>query len=216
MQGIRSDVCEGDRMNPFWTSVITSSAVVSLGGCMLYWIFTKWIGARIEHSIKHEYDKSLEEYKIKLQNDYIKQFNKYGRMIATDELLFKEFLNDFPSGYAIEQVRHWTGRFFHSNSLELLDILMHKWSLVDHQFLHCEIENARASLILETETLESKISCNIQPSQINPNLYEIPYEWTIDKPIEYRAILKSIFDQRDVFIRSYDDLVKIARSILKC
>lgn len=203
-------------MSPFWTSFITSSAVVSIGGYLLYWLFTKWIGTRIEHSIKFEYDKSLEEHKVKLQNEYKELFNERGRMIAADVSLYKEFLSDFPPGYTIEQIRHWSGRTFHRNSLDMLDVIMHKWNLVDHQFLHCDIDKARTCLVMATEILESKISCNIFPSQNNPNFYEIPYEWTIDKPIEYQEILKSIFDQRDVFVKSYDDFINVARSILKC
>ena len=44
--------------------IVTSSLIVVIGLGVIQWLVTKWVSARLEKSIQHEYDRKLEEYRF--------------------------------------------------------------------------------------------------------------------------------------------------------
>ncbi|MFA6338979.1 MAG: hypothetical protein WCW87_02900 [Candidatus Paceibacterota bacterium] len=44
--------------------ILTSSLIIAFCLGLVQWLLTKWVSARLEKSIQHEYDRKLEEYKF--------------------------------------------------------------------------------------------------------------------------------------------------------
>ena len=108
--------------------ILLSSFIGSgVAGVLLYFIITKWLGTRIEQSIKHEYDRALEEFKTNLVLEQNELISKRAREISTDSKLLAEFLHDFPPGGQMQRIRNASGRIFDVHITDLLDRLINIW-----------------------------------------------------------------------------------------
>ena len=47
-----------------FSQILISSTVIVFGLGVVQWLVTKWVSARLEKSIQHEYDRKLEEYRF--------------------------------------------------------------------------------------------------------------------------------------------------------
>lgn len=113
----------------FWTG-----AVAAIGGSaavlgLLVFMGKKWIGTRIEQSVKSVYSKELESHKAKLQEQLHRAFqqmqSEYQDAVdqkATDKILFKTLLETLPSNGSIEFLRTFSmaGFSFYRSQLDQL------------------------------------------------------------------------------------------------
>jgi len=197
--------------------ILLSSFIGSgVAGVLLYFVITKWLGTRIEQSIKHEYDRALEEFKTNLVLEQNELINKRAREISTDSMLLAEFLHSFPPGGQIQRIRNASGRIFDVDITDLLDRLINEWELVDHYFLDSGVNDALNRLIAQARAFAYELSNSTFPMPDKPDKYEIPPEWKIQDYDNYNAILKLLYDYRDLFVQAYDEFVKTARSKLNC
>ncbi|MDO8425894.1 MAG: hypothetical protein Q7T24_00080, partial [Deltaproteobacteria bacterium] len=92
-----------------WTPLITSLGSSAVLFALLSFLAKKWIGSRIEQSVKHEYAKKLEEHKAQLQaqvnrsvEEMKAEFKEAIDQKATDKALFAKFMDTLPSSGSIE------------------------------------------------------------------------------------------------------------------
>lgn len=147
------------------------------------------------------------------QNELI---SKRAREISTDSRLLAEFLHSFPPGGQIQRIRNASGRIFDVDITDLLDRLINEWELVDHYFLDSDVNDALNKLIAQARGFAYELSNSTFPMPDKPDKYEIPPEWKIQDYDNYNAILKLLYDYRDLFVQAYDEFVKTARSKLNC
>ncbi len=195
-------------------TLLSSFIGSGVAGVLLYFLITKWLGTRIEQSIKHEYDRALEEFKTNLVLEQNELINKRAREINTDSRLLAEFLHEFPPSGQMQRIRNASGRIFDVEITDLLDRLINIWELVDHCFLDTDVNEALKSLITQARDFDDKlVSCTF-PIPDRPDKYEIPPEWKTQDYENYQSILQMIYASRDQFIQAYDSFVRIARSKL--
>jgi hypothetical protein len=197
--------------------IFVSSFIGSgVAGVLLYFVITKWLGTRIEQSIKHEYDRALEEFKTNLVLEQNELISKRAREISTDSKLLAEFLHDFPPGGQMQRIRNASGRIFDVHITDLLDRLINIWELVDHCFLDTDVNKALDILIAQAQVFANELVTCTFPIPDKPDKYEIPPEWKTQDYENYQKVLKMIYAYRDHFVKAYDEFVRIARSKLNC
>lgn len=195
--------------------ILLSSFIGSgIAGVFLYFIITKWLGTSIEQSIKHEYDRTLEEFKTSLALEQNELISKRVREFNADSKLMTEFLHDCPPDGYIQSIKNAAGRIFHVDLTDYIDRMVYTWQLVDHEFRNEEIDSARIKMVNHAKEFASELSRCTHQLPDNPDKYEIPAEWKIQDYENYQKILNMIYAYRELFVQAYDDFVRIARSKL--
>lgn len=91
-------------LDTFFTALLTSVGGTGVALAAAYFLGKKWLGTRIEESIKHEYAKELEEHKAQLTEQVNRSLSQIQREAndadeqrKTDKELFEQFLALLPS-----------------------------------------------------------------------------------------------------------------------
>ena len=185
----------------------------------------RWLGARIEESIKHEYARKLEEHKAHLQeqvNRSIRQmqseFQEAVDQKATDKALFAKFLETLPSSGSIEFMDKFNmaGWSFDRKNLDQLATFQEDWRRPERQFLDEEVDKRRAHLHKLIGEYLKCLAFNTFPVKGNPDYSSVPEEWQEEQPERFNRTVKKLHDLAGKAVAAHKDLITTARQRLKC
>lgn len=210
-----------------WQTIITSF-LAGLGGtafliAVAIFLGKKWIGARIEKSIQHEYDRKLEEYKAQLRqqaSEAVQQMqgelqDSFEQKTA-DKELFKKFLSILPSEGSISFLRtHDMGGAFRYSNLEQLSKFYHEWQGPEFEFLDLELKEKCEILHKNADEYIGFLSLKIFPVHGYGDLYSVPRDWLEDRPDDFKKIVDKLHLLSDKLIESHEDFIRTARVKLK-
>lgn len=208
----------------FWTALLTSlggTTVVLVG---LGWLFDKWLGTKIEASVRHEYDKKIETHKAELEQKTAatlrtmeSQFQDAVDRKAFDKDLFRQFLAVLPSAGSIEFIRvnNFAGFSFDRRRLEQIEDFVHTWDNVEHEFLDPDLESKRKELLAEAGRFLGQIAVNTFPMPKDVNRSSVPEDWETDQPERFTKVVETIHGLAAKTVSIHTDLVRLGRERLK-
>lgn len=208
----------------FWTALLTSIGGTTVLATILAWLGKKWIGARIENSVRHEYDVKLETHKAKLQQEVTETVRKLETEFqdavdrqATDKDLFRRFLTTLPSSGSITFLRdnNFAGFSFRRSRLRDLDTFYHEWHDAEHEFLDGELEQIRKRLHELTAEFLSYLAVNTWPLDGDVESSWVPPEWEDVQPERFRETVDRIHDLAGRIVDVHASLVRMGRAKLK-
>jgi hypothetical protein len=190
-----------------WTtylaSVISTTALIGV----VTFIGKKWLGTRIEESVKHEYAKKLEEYKIQQQEAEERR--------ATDRILFEKFLNELPSSGIITSLRTQEGVWsYRDEEFDQLFGFYDKWNRPEFSFLDTAIEEKRKLLYESVNELLTYKSLNT--FSLGQGYHGVPGEWVDTQPERFDITISKLNDLSKKVISAHEDFIQTARKLLRC
>ncbi|MBK6881184.1 MAG: hypothetical protein IPN65_05820 [Elusimicrobia bacterium] len=197
-------------------SQIVTAFLAGLGGAgtlQLVAIFLgkKWAEVRIQESVKHEYDKKMEEFRAGLRETSDEK--------AADKTLFMKLLEKLPAtGGGIDFIRSFdfeSGSFLRTRIYDLHDF-DRVWKNPDHLFLDVEINGKRGALHKAVEDFLHAYATYTFPLNTDIEWAAVPPDWADHMPQKYSEAVKLLNGRADAVVAAYDDLVKTARGKLKC
>lgn len=184
------------------TSLITGTGIAGILIAFMLFFGKKWLGARIEESIKLEYAKRRDEH--------VDQ-------ITSDKILFSCFLEELPSSGVIEFVKtHDFGASYPVGTLRELKKFEREWGTPERCFLDNVINSKLEHLRMAISEFLDYSAENVFTLKDNPNRAAIPKEWRDTHPDKYRETVKKLNELGDQLATSHEDLVITARRMLKC
>jgi hypothetical protein len=198
-----------------WSAILTA-LLSGIGGsalliALLALICRKWIGTRIEESIKHEYAKKIEEFKAGLQEKVNKD--------AADKTLFLKLLETLPSDGSIEFLRtHDHGGPFPKGHLSQLRTFYYEWRNPEHEFLNPELENKSKVLhkcVNEYLTCIGLNAFRLPPP--NADYLQVQPEWKLKEDTnEFRELVNKLHTLADKVVKVHEDIVRSGKALLNC
>lgn len=210
----------GTFLTALLTSVGGTTAVVGL----LAWLGDKWLGTKIEASVRHEYDKKIESHKAELEQKTAAalrtmeaQFQDAVDKKAFDKDLFRQFLAVLPSAGSIEFIRgnNFAGFSFDRRQLGQLEEFAYGWDNVEHEFLDPELEAKRKELLAETGRFLHAIAVNTFPMPKDVNRSSVPEDWETEHPERFEKAVAAIHGLATKVVLIHTDLVRLGRERLK-
>ncbi|MEK6644699.1 MAG: hypothetical protein AABZ08_12415 [Planctomycetota bacterium] len=206
------------------TSILTSFGGVALGIAIAWWLGKKWVGTRIEHSVRHEYDKKLELFKVDLQQvsseairklelDYQESINEK----AADKDLFRRFLLCLPSTGSIEFIRDhdYAGGSFDRDRHEDLENFVTNWDNTEHEFLDCELEEKRQKLMALVNEFLHTMARDTFSVNNSISRASIPPEWRYEQSDRFKETTEAINKLVSDVVKKHSDIVRTGRVKLK-
>jgi len=115
-----------------WTSLATSLGGTAVLLAAAAFLAKRWIGVRIDESVKHEYAR-------RLKDDTDQR--------AADTALLRQLLEVLPSSGNIRDFRHWEGAGpFGPENVGQLEAFQRHWGDPEHEFLDADLERMRREL----------------------------------------------------------------------
>ena len=212
-----------------WSTLITAS-VSSIGGTgamLLIAIFIgkKWIGIRIEESVKHEYAKKLEEHKTKLQEQINRtigeiklEFQDAIDKKSADKSLYAKFIETLPSSGSIDFIDKFNmaGCPFKKKELEQLEKFCCEWNDPEHQFLDHELESLRNNLHEVVVEYLNFLVVNTWCCEGDVDLISVPAEWEETQPERFEKTVSNLHDLAQKIVDAHRLLICSAKRKLKC
>lgn len=187
----------------------------------------KWLGTRIEESVKHEYAKELEAHKARLQeqiNYSISQkeseLKEIEKQKETDKVLFEKFLQILPSSGSIailkSQIGIWDWR---SGALDQIWKFYENWGNPEQHFLDEKIEEKRNKLYSYVDTFLKYQTLKTYPSGNSDQFQSVPKEWAYGSDAQRKLFDETMLELdrlAENVILAHEDLIQTARGLLKC
>ncbi|MFN7429497.1 MAG: hypothetical protein ACK54T_07020 [bacterium] len=208
----------------FWTAFLTSIGGTTVAVGVIAWLGDKWIGTKIEASVRHEYDKKIETHKAELEQKTAatlrtmeSQFQDAVDRKAFDKDLFRQFLAVLPSSGSIEFIRvnNFAGFSFDRRQLERLEDFVHTWNNAEHEFLDPDLEATRKELMTETGRFLHEIAINTFPMPKDAHRSSVPEEWETDQPKRFEKVVDTIHTLAAKVVATHTELVRLGRERLK-
>ena len=208
----------------FWTALLTSIGGMTVLAAVLGWLGKKWIGARIENSVRHEYDVKLETHKATLQQEVTEAVRKLETEFrdavdrqAADKDLFRRFLATLPSSGSIAFLRdnNFAGFSFRRSRLKDLDAFYHDWDDAEHEFLDNELEEKRKHLHSLISEFTGYLALNTWPLDTDANSSWVPPDWEHEQPDRFRETVDRIHSLAQRIVDAHSSLVRMGREKLK-
>lgn len=208
----------------FGTALLTSVGGTAAVVGVLAWLGDKWLGTKIEASVRHEYDKKIESHKAELEQKTAAalrtmeaHFQEAVDKKAFDKDLFRQFLAVLPSSGSIEFIRgnNFAGFSFDRRQLGQLEDFAYGWDNVEHEFLDPELEAKRKELLAETGHFLREIAINTFPMPKDVHRSSVPEEWERDQPKRFEEVVNKIHGLAATVVSIHADLVRLGRERLK-
>jgi len=207
-----------------WKLVFLGMGGYALLLAVAVFLVKKWVGVRIEESVKHEYAKKLEEHKADLQEQVSAALSgmehAYQESVdqkATDKALFARLIETLPTNGSISFITHWDvgAMLFNPKKLRQLRVFYLEWNDPEHEFLDADLEAKRRHLHRSVDRYLGKTEeCFF--SQPGSDLVGIPPEWQISKPELFQSTMDELNRLADDVASAHKDLLVAAREKLKC
>ncbi|MBI5901952.1 MAG: hypothetical protein HZB84_00485 [Deltaproteobacteria bacterium] len=211
-----------------WSTFITA-LLTSLGGtgilvAIAVFLGKKWLGSRIEESVKHEYARKLEEHKAQLQTQLNRsveemkaEFQEAVDQKVTDKALYVKFFETLPSSGSIEFLKTFDMGFgsFETEQLSQLKYFYCNWNKPEYEFLDAELECKRKALREAISKYLDSYSTNVFCTKTDTKRAYVLPEWKETKPDVYRQIIDKLNSLADEVVKAHEDLVRSARLKLK-
>ncbi len=189
----------------------------SLSVGLLSFVLKRWIGIRIDESVKHEYACQFETVKGEIAKEREKflqelqcERQKSEVKTATDLALFQDFLQTIPPGgtsYMFLRNCDMGGRIEWDKLVEV-DEFLNKWDVPDHEFLELELENSRSELYRAVRRYMEFLNINsfsldndLKFSAIHPDSKGPDSEFWRAKVQEANKLANDVVECYDFFIR---------------
>ena len=206
-----------------WQTILTSLGGTAALLAAAAFLAKKWIGVRIEESVRHEYAKELEEHKAQLQEQarrVVQEAEAASQELAdarsVDKALFQKLLAALPSTGGIRFVRdHPVGSVFEWGDLRELLTFEREWSAPEHEFLDEEFEEKRKHLRKCIALYLDYLATNTWPVDAHDRS-SIPAEWKIDQPDRFAKTVDEVYRLAGDVVAAHDDLVRTGRGKFKC
>lgn len=208
----------------FGTALLTSVGGTAAVVAVLAWLGDKWLGTKIEASVRHEYDKKIESHKAELEQTTAAalrrmeaQFQDAVDKKAFDKDLFRQFLAALPSAGSIEFIRgnNFADFSFDRRQLGQLEEFAYRWDNVEHEFLDPEMEAKRKELLAETGSFLHEIAVNTFPMPKDVNRSSVPEDWETEHPERFEKAVEAIHGLATKVVSIHTDLVRLGRERLK-
>lgn len=213
-------------------SAFTTALLTSLGGtgiliAIIVFFSKKWLGSRIEESVKHEYAKKLEEHKAQLHeqlNLSVEQmkavFQDAVDLKATDKALFAKFMDTLPSSGSIEFLKTFDMGFgsFDTDQLSQLKDFYYSWNNPEYEFLNTDLESKRRELgnVVDEYFVSYGKNTFLRNDCLDQKRAYVPTEWKETHPENYRQAVDELNSLADKVVKAHEDLVRNARMRLIC
>lgn len=208
----------------FWTALVASltgtGILVTIGG----WLLRKWLGVRIQESVKHEYATRLEDHKHALQAQQevaVRELEAMsradGERRATDKSVFWMLLAALPPTGSIAFLRtaRPDGFSIPAWMLDELRTFCTAWSTAEHRFLDSELEAKREALRLLICDFVAHVA-EITRDLPDGRWLAIPPHLSQTEPGQFRSAAERANQMAADVVGAYDELVSIGRSRLRC
>ena len=169
----------------------------------------KWIGTRIEESVKHEYAKELEAHKAHLKTG----LREAGEQKKADKLLYQKFLEILPSSGSINSLLNQKGVWeYRDDTLDQLWRFYDKWNQPECFFLDELIETKRKNLYDCINELLTYIRYNT--FDLRDGFRGVPSEWEDTQPGRMEKTIIILDELSAKVILAHEDFISTARKKL--
>jgi hypothetical protein len=209
----------------FFTALVSSIGGASVILFVAIFIGKKWVGVRIEESVKHEYAKKLEEHKANLQDQANRametmklEFQDAVDEKAADKSLYSKFIEAVPSSGAIEFIDKFNmaGFSFERTEIRQLHIFCYEWNDPEHCFLDNKLESLRADLHKAVVEYLDFLATNTWCCDGNMEYASVPAEWEDTDPKRFEKTVSKLHALAQKVVDAHRSLVSSARRKLKC
>jgi len=208
--------------------IIVTAVLSALGGAgislaIAIFVMKKWVGVRIEESVKHEYAKKLEDYKFQLQEEFGGAVRKAQIEIqeAADERnadkdLLLKLLEVLPSSGNISYIGSVDmAGVVERGMVRQLQEFFHEWKDPEHSFLDKDIESIRAKLHEEVGGFLNYMAVNTYVTG-SVEYVSVSKELLIRRPEKFQSIVAKLHELADRVVETHKSLVILGKRKLKC